>query len=221
MTNDLPILYSFRRCPYAIRARTALNLCGISTELREVVLKDKPIELLHASAKATVPVIVLPNGEVIDESLDVIDWAIAHTQRNIKELTKPLKNKKLSSHKLIQQNDGQFKYHLDRYKYADRYRDESPDKSETDYREKACEFIKTLEEKLANLDFLYGEPSFIDIAIFPFVRQFAHVDINWWKSSEFENTQRWLNYWLENETFTSIMKKYPQWKNGDTPTYLP
>lgn len=210
-----PILYSFRRCPYAMRARLALRASCQTVELREIVLKDKPQSMLDYSAKGTVPVLILrePEERIIDESLDIMLWAL--------KLNDPQNLLAVSNldavNELIAQNDGEFKYYLDRYKYADRY----PELSEQEYRERGEKFLKLLEARLQDYPFLFGtEPCLADIAIFPFVRQFAHVDLNWFEQSPYPRLKSWLADYKASEPFLAIMKKYPAWKEGDEITWF-
>ncbi len=205
MNQTLPILYSFRRCPYAMRARMALAHATKTVELREVVLKNKPPQLLTISAKGTVPVLFLNNGTVIDESLDIMKWALFERDAN-----NWLKKASINEiDRLIKWNDGEFKYYLDRYKYADRY----PEHDEIYYRNKGELFLVELEKKLNTTNFLCSdEISFADIAIFPFIRQFAHVSIDWFKTSDYTKLNHWLQYHIDSALFISIMKKYPPWQ---------
>ncbi len=203
LTNGHPLLYSFRRCPYAMRARLALYGSGVLVELREVVLRDKPIQLRELSPKATVPVLVTPEGRVIDESLDIMLWALGQPDSE---------GWLLVQHKaamaLIAQNDGQFKHWLDHYKYADRF----PEHSVSYYREQAEAFIAQLEQQLQCHSYLMADKlSLADIAIFPFIRQFAHVDKSWFDQAPYPNVQRWLHGLLASPLFIDIMPKYPQW----------
>ena len=179
---QLGILYSFRRCPYAMRARLAcaLFLPAQSLELREVVLKDKPQELLVISPKATVPVLQLHNTKVIDESRDIMLWAIEQFSSELKSQCLPL-HLQLEIDELIDENDGSFKWALDRYKYADRY-----DESEEHYRQMGEAFLARLEGLLEKNQYLFtAEISLADISIFPFVRQFAHVNKSWFEQSPY------------------------------------
>lgn len=188
-------LYSFRRCPYAIRARLALALMGISVDIIEVKLSNKPKSLLELSAKGTVPVLALSNGQVIDESLDIIDWAC---QSSRTELYFDKTNE------LILLNDFEFKQNLDKYKYFERHLE----KTQSEHRDACCIYIKIIEDKLSDSTFLMGDDfSLIDIAIMPFIRQFAYVDYDWFDISPFTNVRRWLKDWLANETFNLIMQK--------------
>ncbi|MGH1463578.1 MAG: glutathione S-transferase [Neptuniibacter sp.] len=208
------ILYSFRRCPYAMRARLAIFNSKIEVELREVILKNKPVEMLSASPKGTVPVLVLPQGKVIDESLDIMLWALQQNDPNNWLLgNNPLYKKTIEN--LIQENDFVFKTHLDRYKYFDRH----PEHPQGYYREQCEAILIKLEQRLQQYNFLLGKQICLaDIAIFPFIRQFAHVDRNWFYSSPYPALQSWLDQLLNSPLFIGIMKKYPQWETGDDPT---
>lgn len=200
-----PILYSFRRCPYAMRARMAIAASGVTVSLREVLLRDKPPELLAASSKATVPVLVLPDGEVIDESLDVMRWALKANdpQGWLKVADK--------ESEWIEACDGEFKHWLDRYKYADRH----PEHPATVYRANAEQFLSQVESALSDAQWLQGESaSAIDVAVFPFIRQFAGVDHDWWADAPYPCTRRWLESWLHGELFSTVMAKYPRWEAG-------
>jgi len=205
-----PTLYSFRRCPYAIRTRMAIAYSGMQVELREVVLKDKPIELLQASPKATVPVLILPNGAVLDESRDIIQWAL--TQHD------PNGWLQHQNDTLIHTNDESFKSALDRYKYAERF----PEHNQAYYRAQGEVFLQTLESYLEQQAFLTGDDiSITDIAIFPFIRQFAHVDWAWFEASPYPQLQRWLQYHLQSNLFLSVMQKYPTWQPSHKITIFP
>ena len=202
---ELPVLYSFRRCPYAMRARMAIASADMPVSLREVLLKDKPSELLAASPKATVPVLVLPDGSVIEESLDVMQWAL-----NANDPQGWLKGAALDSD-WIRACDGEFKHWLDRYKYADRY----PEHPATTYRENAETFLIKVERALSDSSGLTGDtPSVVDVALFPFIRQFASVDPVWWQEAPYPCTRRWLEGWLGSALFSTIMAKYPRWESG-------
>jgi len=210
----LPILYSFRRCPYAIRARMALNYAGVRLELREVLLKDKPRAMLIASSKATVPVLVLSDGKVIDESVDVMRWALEQ-----QDIDHWWQEKNASDAKaLVDENDFVFKPHLDHYKYADRF----PARPQSHYRGEAETFLRQLEQKLEDHTYLMGnQPGFSDVAIFPFVRQFAFVDKPWFDRAPYPALQHWLQWFLDSRLFTDIMIKFPVWLDGATPQILP
>lgn len=215
MKTRYPILYSFRRCPYAIRARLAIKMSQIKLELREVVLADKPSEMLTASPKATVPVLVLPDGTVIDESIDIMYWALnQHDPGNwLSENADVVKQ----TNQLVNLNDNEFKLHLDHYKYADRF----PDKSKHDYRKQGEVFLQQLESLLSENQFLLGDRvTLSDIAIFPFVRQFAFVDKDWFEQSHYKKLQQWLENILKSDLFKQVMIKRPQWKPADEVTYF-
>jgi glutathione S-transferase len=207
---ELPILYSFRRCPYAIRARMAIAVSGVQVELREVVLRDKPPELIEASAKATVPVLVLPDVAVIDESLDIMRWALRQND--------PEGWLAGDAQDLITQNDGPFKAALDRYKYPHRYELENGDA----HRDEGIAILAQLNTRLSETPFLSGEMRGItDLAIFPFIRQFAETDRAWFDAQPLPHIHRWLGQHLSSELFASIMHRYPQRKSGDVATVFP
>lgn len=205
VTTVCPILYSFRRCPYAMRARLAIKVSGQSVELREVVLRDKPQAMLEASPKGTVPVLVLEN-QVIDESLDVMLWALEG--QDPEGWLTPDRDDMLG---LIAECDGPFKHHLDRFKYATRYADADP----LEHRAGAEVFLSRLEARLAQNPWLFGEKaSLADYAILPFIRQFSGASKGWWESAPYPNVRRWLDGFTDSAFFRSIMKKYPQWQEG-------
>jgi glutathione S-transferase len=201
MTTPLPVLYSFRRCPYAIRARLAIAYAGIPVELREVQLKHKPEQMLTISPKGTVPVLQLPDGKVIDESLDIMHWALVQNDPEHWLDTEE------DTERLIQWNDGDFKYYLDRYKYADRH----PEFPESYYRTEGEKFLAVLESILKQNPYLSGSHfSRVDAAIFPFIRQFATVDNIWFQASDFRQLINWLDALLASELFLAVMSKYPK-----------
>ncbi|MRI31987.1 glutathione S-transferase [Endozoicomonas sp. OPT23] len=212
MTDQLPIFYSFRRCPYAMRARLALAYSNVQLEHREIILKNKPAPMLEASPKGTVPVLVLVDGTVIDESLDIMLWALAKNDPDHWLPHKPQPREPAQSElimTLIEENDQVFKKHLDRYKYADRF----PEHPQSFYREQGELFLQKLDERLAVQPFLMSEQiTLADMAIAPFVRQFAHVDRDWFYQSRYQHLQRWLTQFLASDLFQSIMKKKPLWK---------
>ncbi len=212
------ILYSFRRCPYAMRARLActLFLPSQSLELREVVLKNKPRELLAISPKATVPVLHLNSGKVIDESRDIMQWALEQAGDALKNKYLPF-HLQLEIDELIDENDGSFKWALDHYKYADRF-----EESEEYYRELGEVFLAKLEKLLEKNRYLFAaEMRLADIALFPFVRQFAHVDKQWFGQSAYPKLIQWLNALSESELFNSIMEKYKPWQADNEIVYFP
>jgi glutathione S-transferase len=194
--TSLPILYSFRRCPYAIRARMALKYSGIALEIREVILRNKPPEMLNYSSKGTVPVLILTNGEVIDESLNIMLWAISQHDPN---------NWQSEEFKqLIDENDNVFKQHLDQYKYSVKH----PEHSKEYYRQQGEVFLQQLEQRLGKHKYLLCDQMTIaDVAIFPFIRQYAHVDKQWFDQTPYQRLQTWLNEFLQSDLFNAIMKK--------------
>ncbi len=193
-----------------MRARLAIASSLISLELREVILRNKPLSLLDISPKGTVPVLLLNDNTVIDESLDIMYWALS--------INDPehwlIPNLASDINQLITWNDGDFKYYLDRYKYADRY----PAHSEKFYREKAEYFLIELENRLAKQPFLCAENCCLaDIAIFPFIRQFANVNNDWFQQSKYQKLNQWLNKLLQSQLFILVMEKYPTWQPQDKP----
>jgi len=214
--GELPILYSFRRCPYAMRARMSFVSADIRCELREVVLRDKPAEMIAISPKATVPVLQLPDGTVIDESFDIMQWAL--TQRDPENWLNPDCGSLDEATALIEQTETQFKPHLDRCKYPDRFADVSA----ADHCVAACHFIAQLEDRLEMMPHLLGRHACIaDMAIFPFVRQFANTDSDWFAASPYRRTQAWLARLTQGTHFARAMKKYPQWQDGDEVVLFP
>lgn len=212
MSSDLPILYSFRRCPYAIRARMTLAYANITYEHREVVLKNKPASLLHYSSQGTVPVLIIVDPQkIIDESRDVMSWAIE--QHDPENWAGDFHQD--TYQQLIDENDNNFKYYLDRYKYFDRY----PEDSQEFYRDKAEVFLNKLNQLLekqsaknTSNNFLLGETiSAIDVAIFPFVRQFAFVDKPWFDQTQYTFLKQWLETLLQSSLFLSVMQKHSPW----------
>ena len=191
-------LYSFRRCPYAMRARMALRYSGVPVEIVEVSLKAKPSEMLAISPKGTVPVLDA-DGRVIDESLEIMRWALAQNDPQGWLLDGDSRIAEL-----IEANDQGFKVDLNRYKYAERY----PEQPMEVYRAQGAVFLQRLEGLLQDRDYLLADhPSLADIALLPFVRQFAHVDREWFAQTPYPRLQAWLHNFLESDLFTSIMKK--------------
>ena len=221
-----PILYSFRRCPYAIRARLALMHCGARCILREVSLKDKPSQMLKASSKGTVPVLVLPTDEneaspvlchndselnrprVIDESIDIMRWAMSENPSRDLQKASDWQNAETMSaadaDALINQNDFEFKEQLDKYKYSDRH----PEHPQHYYFEQAMPFLEQLEQRLAKSPYFGGNQfRFPDAAILPFIRQFSMVDPKTFNGLSLPNMQHWLAQSLESDLFISVMRK--------------
>lgn len=210
-----PILYSFRRCPYAMRARMAIQVSQQTCELREVILRDKPPEMVALSQKGTVPVLQLEDGTVIDESIEVMEWALMRNDPQGWQVLSVAERALAAS--LIEENDGSFKHHLDRYKYANRY--EGADALE--HRAAGEVFLTRLEERLGETTYLVADRlTYADYAIAPFIRQFANTDRDWFDSSGYIHLQAWLEAILTSDIFLSIMKKYPQWRAGDEITYF-
>lgn len=192
----------------------AVAYAGVEVELREVVLKHKPEQMLQVSAKGTVPVLVLRDGTVIDESIDVMRWALDHADREHWRSPAAID----TAGKWIADNDGPFKHWLDRYKYADRH----PEHPQDWYRDQASSHLLALETALATHPWLHGDQrGLADVALFPFIRQFAFVDLDWFASSPYPALRAWLNRWLEDPLFLGIMDKYPRWEPTQEPISLP
>ena len=213
--NNTPVLYSFRRCPYCMRAHMALKQSGLRIELREVSLSEMPADLLKVSPKATVPVLILSDDSVMDESWDIMKWAL---QQNDPDNWLGENNAFLAdAEMLVEINDFSFKTDLDHYKYADRH----PEHSQQHYREACEEFIEELEDMLADNAYLLADQlSIADIAVFPFVRQFAFVDKDWFDQSPYPKVRKWLSELIECELFQQVFEKHAIWQPGDTVIYL-
>jgi len=195
-------LYSFRRCPYAMRARMALRYSGVELSIVEVSLKAKPAEMLALSSKGTVPVLDV-DGRVIDESLEIMRWALAQNDPQ-DWLLKDDPQGQLTIAALIEENDQAFKVHLNRYKYAERY----PEHAMAFYRAEGEVFLRKLDEMLdGHACLLADHPTLADVALMPFVRQFAHVDREWFAQAPYRRLQAWLQRFIESQLFTSIMAK--------------
>lgn len=225
-----PVLYSLRNCPYAMRARIAIYKSKLPIELRDIVLKDKPAEMLTASPKGTVPVVVLPSiddapAKVIDESLDIMLWVLEESdphdllrssqvnRQNEGSETEP--SAKLAEMlDLVYEFDHKFKACLEAYKCAKRYHESNLQ----DCRQ-ACEvFVQDLELRLSQHSYLIDEQeSLADIALLPFIRQFAKVERQWYLQSPFPNVKRWLNQYLQSAMFNKVMTKYPLWQPEQAP----
>lgn len=215
--SELPILYSFRRCPYAMRARMAIAASGQTCALREVVLRNKPHEMITASPKGTVPVIVLSDDRVIEESLEIMRWALDISDPE--GWLVPLNGDHGDIDALIAENDGPFKSALDRYKYPNRYDDTDP----LDHRTQGLAFLKKLNARLSKTAYLWGNTFTIaDAAISPFIRQFANNDREWFNALDLSSVQNWLQNILESDRFLGVMEKYPAWESGmDEPIFPP
>lgn len=204
----LPILYSFRRCPYAMRARLALRYSGTQVELREILLANKPAQMLEVSPKGTVPVLLLPDGQVIDESYDIMRWAL---QRNDPDKWLADGDFLQRVTVLLKRNDDDFKQHLDHYKYADRF----PQHSAAYYRQQGELFLQYLESLLAETAFLFADRiTLADMIVLPFIRQFAQVDKDWFTQTAYRHLQGWLDKLVNSELFSQVMHKYPVWLPG-------
>lgn len=202
-----PLLYSFRRCPYAMRARMALVMGEVNVDVREIDLSNKHPIFLKTSPKGTVPVLVLEEGRVIDESLDIISWV---SKERLHETFD-------AHHALIESVHKDFVPHAGHYKYHERY----PERTKTDYRDDCLPFIKTLESTLSQKGFISGDtPSLVDLAIFPFVRQFAMVDEEWFEKSPYTHLKKWLTFWHDSNAYKCAMKKFPLWDEGVASCFL-
>ena len=206
--NSYPILYSFRRCPYAMRGRMAIKKSGVICELREVLLRKKPEKMILISPKGTVPILQLNDETVLDESLNIMRWAL-----DIQDPDNWLE-KFDEADALIAELDHVFKKALDKYKYFVRY----PEHSQIYYRELGEKFLVMLEERLiANhgLGLSNTRTTFSDIAVFPFIRQYAFVDKTWFNQTPYSLLKKWLAHHIESELFLSVMHKERPWKPGD------
>ena len=211
-----PVLYSFRRCPYAMRARLALCASGTECELREVVLRDKPEAMLMASSKATVPVLEVTPGTVIDESLSIMLWSLRRCDPEGWMNPDAVSLEQMMA--LIEEADSDFKSNLDRYKYPNRYEDANAEH----YRSQGEKFLSKLDMMLKHSPYLFGSRICLaDMAIAPFIRQFANTDRDWFDATPYHALQRWLVEFLESDRFASIMHKYPKWEPGDPATMFP
>ena len=205
MSASRPVLYSFRRCPYAMRARLALDASGLEVEHREILLRAKPQAMLEVSEKGTVPILVLDDGRVIDESLDVMLWALDRID------PEHWLEGRETSLDLIATCDGEFKPHLDRYKYATRYDDADP----LEHRAAASEFLTLLDGRLqVGLSLTGDTDRLADFGIFPFVRQFANTDRDWFEAQSWAALKAWLDRHLESDRFARVMVKHPLWSDG-------
>ena len=226
MTSSIHRLYSFRRCPYAMRARLGLLFAELQVELREIILKNKPAQMLAISPKGTVPVLQIfdftlestfestLDETVIEESREIMLWALE--QQDPQNL---LDAKVLSqANALIEQNDREFKHWLDRYKYADRHLE----MTQLEYRQQGEVFLQVLEELLTKNKYLLGDDiSIADVGIMPFVRQFAHVDRTIFNSLPYPYLQKWLQNWLAHPFFLQAMTKFKPWEEEDDVVVFP
>lgn len=210
-----PLLYTYRRCPYAMRARMALLVAGVALDANEIVLRDKPSAMLVASPKGTVPVLVLPDGRVLEQSWDIVEWALTQEFASAEVQGWWSRAQMLQNLNLLRCNDGDFKHHLDRYKYPERFMSEADASVVADvrafHREQAVTvLLEPLEIRLAQDQYLGGtQPCAADIGIFPFVRQFSAVAPNWFASLSLSRVQNWLDDWLHSPLFQAAMHKLP------------
>ncbi len=205
MCRKYPILWSFRRCPYAMRARLAIYANNLTVELREISLKNKPREFLINSPKGTVPVLKLKNGEIIDESNDIINWSI-DSSNDVDNWITPLNNKIIDDN-FLSFVDGKFKSDLDRYKYSNRF-----NSNKNVHRSSGEKFLNKIEKILNQQQFLSGNQiGLIDYSTLPFIRQFRIADTNWFDNKNWPKLHLWLNDFLTSDIFLSIMKKYDLW----------
>lgn len=206
-----PILYSFRRCPYAMRARLAIHASEVKVQIREIVLRDKAPVFLESSPKGTVPIVVTENN-VVEESLDIMLWALSQ------EDPEGWLKMPDAGYDWISRNDGSFKAALDHTKYSNRF-------SNLDInleRKKAADFLYDLNAQIADRPWMFGQNcSVADMAILPFVRQFANIDIDWFGAQNWQNLHRWLSKFLKSNRFNSIMLKYNIWIPGDPEVIFP
>ncbi len=208
-------LYSFVRCPYAMRARLALSYAGISYTLREVNLRNKPDHLIQLSPKATVPVLFSETGLVLEESIDICQWAF---DRSLPEGW--VTNEKAMGCRIgmavVDTLQEEFVFHANRIKYPDRYPDEDID----EHKSHITGYMNRLESSLQNGGFVVGAPSICDIIVLPLIRQLRASAEDWFAQESGPNTRRWLEYWLETDIFQKVMAKYPVWAEGDPPIFI-
>ena len=217
-----PILWSFRRCPYAMRARHALVHCGQAVEIREILLSNKPMAFLDKAPDKTVPVLELIDGSILHESRDIIFWACSQSDIGQK-LNAEFAREQAENSAFLDRLEGDFKHHLDRYKYSTRYT-ENPEiaaQLRLENRQKASIFINEIEQRISAQPFLCGQSiGILDIATLPFIRQFRIADIPWFDAQEWHQVHHWLANFMGSEIFAQIMVKYPPWQEEDAPTML-
>lgn len=200
-----------------MRARLALAASGLEVEHREIVLRHKPAHMLQISPKGTVPVLLLPDQTVIEESLDIMYWALG--QSDPLQLLPSQDESKQIMRQLIATNDGAFKYSLDRYKYPPRYTTEhgtlSPEQFAQQHRDTAAQLLWKLDALLAQHPYLLGSKQMMaDLAIAPFVRQYAHTDLVWFQEQDWTHLAQWLNDFLVSDRFAQVMHKYEPWQEN-------
>jgi glutathione S-transferase len=203
----LPVLYSLRNCPYAMRARLAIYASGQQVQLRDLVLSNKPAEMLNLSPKGTVPVLVTADNLVIDESLSIMQWAFSQTDPD-DYLNKAAPNAMTDMLAVIARFDNEFKGHLEQYRCAKRYHEPSLIKD----RQQCERYLADLESRLCLHPYLMSDtPSLTDLALMPFIRQFARVERQWYLQSPYPKLRQWLNHYLQSRMFSKVMAKYPMW----------
>lgn len=208
LDNQIPILWTFRRCPYAMRTRLAIKASGIEVYLREIVLRHKPSEFVSDSPKATVPVLKLTNGKILEESVDIMRWALEQNDPN--DWLQILEKRKEYSERFLTNLDGPFKNDLDRYKYASRYGLENTESLV--HREEGSKFLSQINRWLKETPHLSGErQGFLDIASLPFVRQFRIADPEWFDQQDWPQLHTWLQTFLAWDQFSLIMEKFKPW----------
>ena len=214
---EKPILYSFKRCPYAMRARMIIFLTDIQCELREVHLKNKPQSMLDLSPKGTVPVLQIDAYKVIDESLEIVEWALGIN--DIFKKNKILPDQEVLTKDFISLFDDEFKFHLDRYKYSVRYQDANPIQS----RSKCLEILNKIENSISNSNWFFGDSvNKLDICILPFIRQFRIADPEWFDSlNEIHQVKSWLKHFIKSPLLLNIMNKNDPWEEGDQALIFP
>ena len=204
-----PVLYSFRRCPYAMRARLALLVSGVAYEHREVALKAKPAEMLAVSPKGTVPVLCLPSGEVLEESVDIMRWALQQADPQAWLPSTP--QARTLTEEGIALNDGEFKAHLDRYKYPQRFGLSDG----LQHRTQGAELLMRWQERLLGHACLSGDRwGLLDACVAPFVRQFARTDRAWFDAQPWPQLTQWLSVFEASEDFAAVMHKHPLWQSA-------
>ena len=215
--KSYPVLWSFRRCPYAIRARLAINASQCQVHLREIRLRDKPTEFIFASPKSTVPVLVLPHGHVIDESRDIMIWALQ--QSDPRGWLRPWQADREFCDTFLDRLDGPFKQQLDRYKYASRFEPSIGQQSRHD----ACVFLAEINQFLeSRAGYLSGADfGVLDAATLPFVRQFRGVDEIWFDLQPWPNLHRWLGMFFNSADFGAVMQKHQPWQPADKAILFP
>ena len=215
--NDMPVLYSFRRCPFAMRARLVIYYSKTECVIREVLLSNKPKELVEISPKSTVPVMCLANGLVIEESLEIMEWCFeVNDPYNFMSIYTQHKS---DIKRMIGLIDGPFKDYLDKYKYSSRYNHEDKIKN----RNKACDILSEIENKINDSYYTFDyQLSYLDLAILPLIRQYMLVDKDWFTTSmPHKKIKHWLNNFLESDALSEVMVKFPVWKRGDEAQLFP